>query len=135
MFLCGSLLQDIGQQSSCEESPTCRGGKKARNKIAPGRLLVPGHQKGTFSFSSVSLYVCPCPKGLPCFTEVDIKAVRAAPASPGPTYMHLFYHISFSCYHRDSTMILPITVAFFTDHFRMMLTSSGGQNGSLTINH
>lgn len=68
---------------------------KTRDKKTPQRL-VPGHQEGTFS--SAFYPVCAClflPQGTtPCFTEVDIKAHRAVPASRGPTHMHLFHHMS-----------------------------------------
>lgn len=69
---------------------------KARNKTAPGTLE--HSQKGTFSsvFYPVCVCVCVrlCPKGLPCFTEVDIKAHCAVPTSQGPARMHLSRHMS-----------------------------------------
>lgn len=83
------LWRILANITPARKSPTCR-------KVEAKQLLGDcdlGLQKATFS-SVFYPYVCPGLTGFPYITQVDIKAHRAAPASRGPTHMHLFHRMS-----------------------------------------
>lgn len=80
------LWRILASITPARKSPICR-------KVEATRLLGdwPGPPERYIFFSVLPL--CGL-TGFPYITEVDIKAHRAAPASRGPTHMHLLHRMS-----------------------------------------
>lgn len=120
-------VENTGQHNSCQEKSHLQ---KGRSNTAPGRLR-PGPPERYIFFSVLPLCVS-WPHGVSLHHSSRYKSPSCS-SSLTRSNPHALIppHVSFCHHHRERTIILPITVAFFTDNFRRMFSSSHGQNGRL----
>lgn len=117
-------VENTGQHNSCQEKSHLQ---KGRSNTAPRRLTLASrtlHFLQCFTLMwphGVSLHHSSRYKSPSCSSSLT----RSNPHALTPP------HVSFCHHHRERTIILPITVAFFTDNFRRMFSSSHGQNSRL----